>query len=150
MKLSKHSAQKSKLSYSSARRILLGCSRACSSRVTHRFCPSSCFCSSVNRYLVCVTSNLPAPMRVTRQTRRLVPPRSSARYSPFSSPVGHCGKLGSVRMAVGLIARTPNTKVGTAYRVPSQRGPQKIRWTEHKIPTHWLMAHKILSDERRK
>lgn len=57
---------------------------------TYSFWPSSCFCSSVRRYLVCVTSNLPSPWRVTRQTRRLVPPRSTARYSPFSSPPGHC------------------------------------------------------------
>lgn len=56
---------------------------------THNFCPSSCFCSSVRRYLVWVTSNLPSPSKVTRQTRRFVPPRSSARYSPVSVPSGH-------------------------------------------------------------
>lgn len=82
IKLSRHSAQKSNLYrklYSSIK------------FEAYSFCPSSCFCSSVNLYLVCVTSNLPWPCRVTRQTRRLVPPRSSARYSPFSSPVGHYG-----------------------------------------------------------
>jgi len=81
MKLSRHSAQKSSLT-----RELNSSNGECGA---YSFWPSSCFCSSVRRYLVWVTSNLPAPRRVTRQTRRFVPPRSSARYSPCSSPVGH-------------------------------------------------------------
>lgn len=53
----KHSAQKSKSSW-----------------------PSSCFCSSVRRYFDCVISNLPPPWRLTRQTRRFVPPSSYVRW----------------------------------------------------------------------
>jgi len=86
---------------------------------SNSFWPSSCFCSSERRYLDCVISNLPLPCRVTRHTRRFVPPfhakttehprgvmgrgqrrrgsnrsyhyhipRSTARNSPVSSPVG--------------------------------------------------------------
>ena len=50
-----------------------------SAQKSNNFCPSSCFCSSVRRYLVCVSSNLPWPCSVTRQTRRLVPPSNAHR-----------------------------------------------------------------------
>lgn len=45
-----------------------------SAQKSKSFSPSSCFCSSVRRYLVWVTSNLPSPCKLTRQTRRFVPP----------------------------------------------------------------------------
>lgn len=88
MKLSRHSAQKSSLAHE-----LDGENKF---QTAHNFWPSSCFCSSVRRYLVWVTSNFPAPRSVTRQTRRFVPPRSSARYSPCSCPEGHWGELWAV------------------------------------------------------
>lgn len=55
--------------------------------------PSCCFCSSVNLYLDCLTSNLPPPRRVTRQTRRFVPPKSTAMKSPVSLPEGYCTNI---------------------------------------------------------
>lgn len=45
-----------------------------SAQKSKSFWPSSCFCSSVSRYFVWVISNLPSPCKVTRQTRRFVPP----------------------------------------------------------------------------
>jgi hypothetical protein len=45
-----------------------------STQKSNNFWPSSCFCSSVSRYFDCVISNFPSPLRVTRQTRRFVPP----------------------------------------------------------------------------
>jgi hypothetical protein len=53
-----------------------------SAQKSKSFWPSSCFCSSVNRYLVCVISNLPSPCRVTRHTRRFVPPEPEGLARP--------------------------------------------------------------------
>ena len=104
MKLSKHSAQKSRLPSVSSK-----FNRA------YSFCPSSCFCSSVNRYLVWVTSNLPSPSKVTRQTRRLVPPRSKARYSPVSVPSGYCRQRESVTIYIGHSHRRRRWELELVY-----------------------------------
>lgn len=45
-----------------------------SAQKSNSSCPSSCFCSSLSRYLDWVISNFPPPCNVTRHTRKLVPP----------------------------------------------------------------------------
>lgn len=69
-----------------------------SAQKSKSFAPSCCFCSSVSLYLDCLTSNLPPPRRVTRQTRRFVPPKSTAMKSPVSLPEGYCTKTTKQRV----------------------------------------------------